>query len=72
MIAVEPPIKDPPRGEHNRNNLSTKDIRQCPKCLFSILLMHFEPLKSRQPLYKRQNGLAPICPLIRGSTVQIL
>ena len=34
---------------HNRNNLSIKEV---PNILFPILLIHFEPLKSRQPLYK--------------------
>ena len=55
-ITVEPLIKDPPRRGHNRNNLSTKDTLQSPKCLFPILLIHFEPLKIGKPLYKGQNG----------------
>ncbi len=32
---VELPIKDPPRRGHNRNNLTTKDTIQSPKCSFS-------------------------------------
>ncbi len=39
---------------YNRNNLSTKDMLQDPKCFLPIKLLriHFESLKSRQPLYK--------------------
>ncbi len=55
MTTVEPPIKDPPRGGHNRNSLFTKDTLKSPK-RFLILLRRFEPLKSGQPLYKGQNG----------------
>ncbi len=51
---MEPPIKDPPRRGHNSNNLSTKVIAS--NVHFPILLIHFVSLKSRQPLYKRQNG----------------
>ncbi len=38
---VKPPIKDPPRRGHNRNNLSTKS----DMLIFSILifLIHYEP-----------------------------
>ncbi len=58
------------RGVHNTLNLSIKDIHvlQGPKCSSPILLIniHFEPLKSRQPLYKGQYGwsqivLVPLC-----------
>ncbi len=38
---VEPLIKDPPRRGHNRNNLSTKDTLQGPKCLFSHIVNKF-------------------------------
>ena len=34
-FTVEPPIKDPPSKGHNRNNLSTKDTFQGPKCCLS-------------------------------------
>ncbi len=49
---MELPIKDPLCKGHNRNNLSTKDTFRVPNAHFPILLIHFEPLKSRHPLYK--------------------
>ena len=48
------PIKDPTSRGHN--SLSTKDTLQGPRCSFSQMLIHFEPLKSVQPIFKRQNG----------------
>ncbi len=55
ISTVEPPIKDPLRRGHNRNNLSTKDT--FPKSqMFLFPLIHPEPLKCGQPLNKRQNG----------------
>ena len=45
-------IKDPLRGGHNRNNPSTKDMIHGLKCIVNT----FEHLKSKQPLYKGQNG----------------
>ena len=53
---VDPLIKDPPSNGHDRNNLSTKDIFRVPNVHFPILFIHSEPLKSRQNLYKGQNG----------------
>ena len=53
---MEPPIKDSQSKGHNRNNLSIKGTLQGPKCSFPIFLIHSEPLKSGQPLYKGQHG----------------
>ncbi len=46
---MEPSLKDPPRGWHN-------SLFKFPNVHFLILLIHFEPLKSRQPLFKGRNG----------------
>ncbi len=54
------PIRDPPRRGHFINNLSTKDMLPVRNDYFLILLIHFEPLKSGQPLYKGQ-GSWPQC-----------
>ena len=55
VITMESPIMGPQRGGHNGNDLSTKEMLQGPKCShFPILLIHLNPLKSRQPLYKGQ------------------
>ena len=35
VSTVEPPIKDPQRRGHNKNNLSIKDTLHGPKCSFS-------------------------------------
>ncbi len=41
------------QGEHNSNNLSTWQWTcfKVPNFYFPILLIHLEPLKSRQPLH---------------------
>ncbi len=54
ISTVEPPIKDPLRRGHNKNNLSTKDTFQSQMLIFPLI--HSEPLKRGQPLNKRQNG----------------
>ncbi len=53
---------EPLRGGHNRN----KFLCQGSKC--SLLLMHFEPLRSRQPLYKERNEWVNVS-TFRGFTV---
>ena len=63
---VEPVIVDPLNKGHDKNNLSIKEVH-----FFPIVLIHFQPLKRGQPLYKGQNGWSqlPMCPLFGGSTV---
>ena len=47
-------FKDTPNKEHCRNYLPTKDTFQDTKVDFPIVLIHFSPLKSGQPLYSGQ------------------
>ena len=53
---VEPPIKDPPSKGHNRNNLSTKDTFQGPKCCLSYSANTFSTSKERTTSLQRTNG----------------
>ncbi len=53
---VEPLIKDPPRRGHIETTSLQRTHFKVPNVHFLIFLIHFEPLKSGQPLYKGQNG----------------
>ena len=50
MYTVEPPNKG------HIKSLSTKDTFRGNKNDFPMVLIHSSPLKSGQPLYRRQNG----------------
>ncbi len=57
---MEPPIKDPPRGGHNRNNLiSTKDTLQSPKYSFSHIVNTFRTPEERTASLQMTKWLAP-------------
>ncbi len=57
VITMESPIMDPPRGGHNGNDLSTKEMLHGPKCYhFPILLLHFEPSEEQTTSLQRTNG----------------
>ena len=50
-------------------------LLKVPNVHFPIVLIHFQPLKREQPLYKGQQktGLVdPTCPLFGGSTVHAI
>ena len=52
--------------------MTTIDSRTCfkvPNVYLSILLKHFELLKSRQPLFNEQNGWPQHDPLFTGFTI---
>ena len=72
IVTVEPPIKDPLRRGHNKNNLSTNDTLQSPNVHFPIFLIRFEPSKEQTTSLQKPKWLAPTCPLFRGSTVLII
>ncbi len=69
VYTVEPPIKDTLRLEHNRNNLSTKDTLHGPSWpkmfIFVLLLIHFEPLKSGQPLFTKDKMAGPSVSIVQ-------
>ncbi len=68
---LEPPIKDPLSSRHNRNNLSTKDMFQGPKCSFPHIVNTFLTSEERTTSLQRTKWLAPMCPLFTSSTVDV-
>ena len=51
---LEPLLKDSPNKGHHINYLPTKTLSKAPIVDFPIVLIHFPPLKSGQPLYSGQ------------------
>ncbi len=59
MYTVKPPIVDPPNKPLNKGCFSWSQIIG-----LSIVLIHFEPPRRGQPLYKGQNTLIYIGPKV--------
>ncbi len=62
-------LKDPPRKGQPLYNRHFSYLQQCASV---CELIHFQLSKKGQPLYKANETatcIAPMCPLLRGSTV---